>query len=140
MAVNINTAVSGLLQEGVSYTVRYRYVTASGRGPAWEYAVISTESVLPGSTGLTVEGGAGQSTITWQNPQDLRFKASDTWRGASTDFGAAMKIGDGLAGGGGQVQSITDTVAAGTWYYWNMATGGASLEADPQGPVAGVVT
>lgn len=140
MAVNIDTAVSGLLLEGESYTVRYRYVTASGRGPAWEYDVISTVAVLPPSTGLTVDGGVGEAVVTWQNPQDLRFKSSDTWRGASTDFGAATKIADGLAGGVGQPQSITDTVAAGTWYYWNVATDGAALEASPQGPVSGVVT
>ena len=42
MSINITTALSGLLIEGVSYTVRYRYVVTSGRGPAWEYATLST--------------------------------------------------------------------------------------------------
>lgn len=39
MAVNVLTAQSGVLRAGADYTVRYRYVTTAGKGPAWEYAV-----------------------------------------------------------------------------------------------------
>lgn len=42
MSVNINTATSLPLASG-EYTVRYRYVTGSGRGPGWEYATITSE-------------------------------------------------------------------------------------------------
>lgn len=140
MSVNQTTATSGLLLEGVSYTIRYRYVTASGRGPAWEYAVLSTEAVLPPATNLTAEGGVGQATVTWKNPNDLRFFSSDVWRGTTNDFGAATKIVDSYGGGVGQVQSITDTVAPGTRFYWVVATDGASLAATPTGPVSATVT
>lgn len=140
ITVNIDTAVSGLLLEGQSYTVRYRYVVASGAGSAWEYSVQSTEAVLPPSTNLTADGGVGVAMVTWKNPNDLRFFSSDVWRGASADFGSATKILDSFGGGVGQVQSIEDTVAAGTWYYWNVATDGASLNATPTGPVSATVT
>lgn len=140
MAININTAVSGVVPAGVSYTIRYRYVVGSGNGPGWQYAVVSPVDALPSSTNLTVDGGTGQAVVTWKNPNDLRFFSSDIWRGATSDFGAATKIIDSYGGGVGQVQSITDTVAAGEWFYWNVATDGGSLEATPTGPEAGTVT
>lgn len=140
MSVNLNTAVSGLLLQGASYTVRYRYVVSSGRGPAWEYAVLSTSTSLPPSTNLTVTGGVGEAAVTWKNPNDLRFFSSDIWRGTTNVFGSATKIVSDYGGGVGQVQSITDTVAAGTYYWWVVASDGASLDATPTGPVSGVVT
>ncbi len=140
MSVSLNTATSGLLLEGEEYTVRYRYVTASGNGPAWEYDTISTVSVLPPATNLTADGGVGEAVVTWKNPNDLRFFSSDIWRSSTNVFGAATKIIDSYAGGVGQVQSITDTVAAGTYYYWVVATDGASLDATPTGPDSAVVT
>ncbi|WP_434405449.1 hypothetical protein [Sphingobium sp. DN12] len=140
MAINEVTAVSATVPAGVSYTVRYRYVVGSGAGSAWEYSVISPETPMPAPEGLTATGGVGQAVIGWQNPQDLRFKSSDTWRGSTTDFGSATKIVANYPGGVGQVQSITDTVAPGVWYFWNVATDGATVESDPAGPVSATVT
>lgn len=141
MSINVTTAISGLLLSGESYTVRYRYVTASGNGPAWEYSTASTTAVLPPSSGLAVEGGVGEAVVTWKNPNDLRFFSTDIWRGTSNVFGSATKIIDGYPGGVGQVQSITDTpLTAGTYYYWVVATDGGALEAAPTGPASDAVT
>lgn len=140
MSINQTTATSGLLLDGKEYTVRYRYVTTAGRGPAFEYAVQSTTAVLPPSTNLTVAGGTGSAVVTWKNPNDLRFFSSDVYRGTSATFSSATKIVDSFGGGVGQVQSVTDTVAAGTYRYWVVATDGATLDALPTGPVSGTVT
>jgi hypothetical protein len=140
MSINQTTATSGLLLDGKEYTVRYRYVTTAGRGPAFEYAVQSTVEVLPPSTNLTVQGGVGSAVVTWKNPNDLRFFSSDVYRGATSVFSAATKIVDSYGGGIGQVQSITDTVAAGVRYYWVVATDGAALDALPTGPESVTVT
>jgi hypothetical protein len=141
MSVNINTAISGPIQSGVSYTVRYRYVVASGRGPAWEYAVVSPEEALPSASNLTVEGGVGEATVTWKNPNDLRFFSSDIWQGTTSDFGSATKIVDGYGGGVGQVQSITVTpLAPDDYFFWVVATDGDALEATPTGPETDTVT
>ncbi|MEC3912199.1 hypothetical protein U5A82_17470 [Sphingobium sp. CR2-8] len=139
MAININTAISGAVEDA-DYTVRYRYTTSAGNGPAWEYQTISTSTPLPQSTNLTGEGGVGQAVITWKNPSDLRFFSSDTWRGSTNAFSAATKIVDSYGGGVGQVQSITDTVSPGVWFYWNVATDGVSLDAAPTGPISVTVT
>ncbi len=140
MSVNQTTATSGLLLEGESYTVRYRYVTTAGRGPAFKYDTLSTVAVLPPALNPTAEGGVGQAIVTWKNPSDLRFFSTDIYRGTSTDFTAATKILDSYGGGVGQVQSITDTVAAGVYRYWVVATDGAALKATPAGPVTATVT
>lgn len=140
MAINLSSAVSGLLLDGANYTARYRYLTAAGRGPAYEYATVSTVAVLPPATNLTATGDVGKATVTWKNPNDLRFFSSDIYRGTTTDFAAATKIVDSYGGGVGQVQSIEDTVTAGTYRYWVVATDGASLDASPTGPVTATVT
>lgn len=140
MTINVDKAVSGPVQSGGGYTVRYRYVVSSGRGSAYEYGVITPEDALPQATNLSVDGGVGQALVTWKNPNDLRFFSSDIWRGSTNVFGAATKIVSDYGGGVGQVQSVTDTVAAGTWYYWVVASDGAALDALPTGPVSDTVT
>lgn len=60
MAINQTTATSGILLAGVSYTVRYRYVTSAGNGPAFEYGVISTATLRADTTSIT----ADKSTMT----------------------------------------------------------------------------
>ncbi len=141
MTINVSTGVSGPVQDGADYTVRYRYVTGSGRGPAWEYAVITPEDPLPSSSNLSVDGGVGEATVTWKNPNDLRFFSSDIWRGTTNVFGSATKIAPGYAGGLGELQSIVDTpLTPGTYYYWIVATDGGLIEALPTGPVSDVVT
>lgn len=141
MSINVTTAISGLLLEGEGYTVRYRYVTASGYGPAWEYDTVSTAAVLPPATNLTAVGDVGEAVVTWKNPNDLRFFSSDIWRGTTTVFGSATKIVDNYPGGVGQVQSVTDDgLSAGEYFYWVVATDGASLDAVPTGPDSATVT
>lgn len=140
MSVTETTATSGLLLDGQAYTVRYRYVTTAGRGPAFEYATLSTTAVLPSSTNLTVDGGVGEAAVTWKNPNDLRFFSTDVYRGTTAVFADATKIVDSYGGGVGQVQSITDTVAAGSYRYWAVATDGGSLDALPTGPASATVT
>lgn len=140
MSINQSTAISGLLLDGADYTVRYRYVTAAGRGPGYEYATVSTIATLPPATNLTALGGTAQATVTWKNPNDLRFFSSDVWRGTTSVFSAATKIVSDFGGGVGQVQSIEDTVAAGVWYYWVVATDGDALDAAPTGPASATVT
>lgn len=54
MSVSMNSAVTGTLTQGENYTVRYRYATASGAGPGWEYAVPADTQLPAALTGLSV--------------------------------------------------------------------------------------
>lgn len=140
LTVNDESAVSGLLLEGANYTVRYRWITPGGNGPGWEYATVSTVAVLPPATNLTATGDVGKATVTWKNPNDLRFFSSDIYRGTTADFTAATKIVASYGGGVGQVQSIVDTVAAGVLNYWIVSTDGSALASLPSGPAMATVT
>lgn len=140
MTINVDTATSAPVLANVDYTIRYRYAIASGAGPGWQYAVVSSNVALEPVSNLTVTGGTGSATVSWRNPTDSRFFSSDVWRGSTNVFSSATKIVSDYGGGLGQVQSITDTVSAGTWYYWIVSTDGASLDATPTGPLSGVVT
>lgn len=141
MAININTAVSGAVVEGVSYTVRYRYVTGSGRGPAWEYDVVTPGFTIMPVTNLSLDVSTpGQAGLTWRNPNDLNFAYTSGYRNTVNDFGTATEIFTGYAGGVGQVQSVTDTVSAGTYYWWIVAHTSDGTPSSPTGPVSGAVT
>lgn len=140
MSVNVTTAVSPVITQGVSYTVRYRYVTGSGRGPAWEYQVVTSGITIQPVTNLTVAPGTGDALLTWRNPNDLNFVYTSGYRNTVNDFGTATKIFDNYAGGVGQVQSVTDTVAAGEYYWWVVAHAFDGTPSSPAGPVSGEVT
>jgi len=141
MSININTAISGLVQDGLEYTVRYRYVTSSGRGPGWEYDTITPSTALPSSSNLDATGGVGQASFTWKNPNDLRFFSTNIYRNTTATFGTATLIAGGYGGGIGEVQSIVDTpLSPATYYYWAVATDGGVIEAVPAGPESAVVT
>lgn len=139
MAININTATSGPISEGVSYTVRYRYVTGSGRGPAWEYAVVTPPVSISPPISIAAEDGVGEVTIQWRNSTDARAIKAIIWRNTTTDFGTATDIsGDITSAGLGVLQNYTDTVSPGTYYYWVAAYDAGGQSSTATGPAAGV--
>ncbi|WP_305096488.1 hypothetical protein [Croceibacterium aestuarii] len=141
MAVNVDLAVSGPVTGGVSYTVRYRYVTGSGRGPAWEYAIVTPENPMSPPTELSATGGAGEATITWRNPTDSALAYVKLYRNTADDFGTASDISGELVGGLGEVMSVTDdSLAADTYYYWIAAFNSADTPSTPLGSVTVTVT
>lgn len=136
-----NLAYSATVAQATDYSVRWRSITASGRVSAWSTNVsVNVGLSIMQSNNLTVTGGVGNATISWKNPNDLNFYFSDTWRGTTNVFSAATKIVANFAGGVGEVQSITDTTAPGTYYYWNVARANDGTSATPAGPISGVIT
>lgn len=140
MSINVTTAVSGPIAEGISYTVRYRYITGAGRGPAWEYQVVSANITVMPVTNLTLAPGSGEAVLTWRNPNDLNFQYTSGYRSTVNDFGTATEIFSNYSGGLGQVQSVTDTVGAGDYYWWIVAHAADGTPSSPTGPVSGTVT
>lgn len=141
MTVNINVAVSGSVLGGISYTVRYRYVTGSGRGPAWEYAVITPENPMSPPSEISAVGGAGEAEVTWRNPTDAALAYVILYRNTVDDFGTAADISGELVGGLGQVMSVTDdSLAAGDYFYWVVAFDAHDTPSTPLGSVSVEVT
>ena len=141
MTVNVDSALSGPVQGGVSYTVRYRYVTGSGRGPAWEYDVVTPENPMSPPTELSATGGVGEAEVTWRNPTDAALAYVILYRNTIDDFGTASDISGELVGGLGQVMSVTDdSLSAGVFYYWVAAFNADDTPSSPLGSVSATVT
>jgi len=140
MSVVPNFAYSDTIPTNVQYRVRWRSVASSGRPSAWSVVVpITNVSAISPATNLTVTGNTGNAVVAWRNPNDLSFYYSDVYRSTGTVFANATKIVGNFAGGVGQVQSITDTVAAGTYNYWVVSRTNDNRSATPTGPIGGTV-
>lgn len=136
-------AYSGVIDRSLPQYVRWRTVSNGGASTAWfdpPYLLNPQVDPLAPSELVTVTPSAGQAVVAWKNPNDLRFYMSDIWRGTTTVFSAATKIMGNYSGGVGQPQGITDTIAAGKYYYWVQAKAADGTTALPTGPVSGVIT
>lgn len=145
MSVDMGTffAFSGAVDQSVPQYVRWRTITSGGTATAWydpPYLLGANVAPIGASELVTVTPSAGQALVGWKNPNDIRFYMSDVWRGTTATFSAATKIVSNYAGGVGQPQAVTDTVTAGTYYYWVQAKAADGTLATPTGPVSGVVT
>ena len=138
MTINENQATSGFVLEGVEYTVRYRYLTASGQGPSWETDTITPGITLSPPTNFAATDGTGQVTLDWRNSTDARFLYSRIYRHTSDDFGSSSDISGQIYGGLGVFDSYVDTVAAGTYYYWIVAYDASANPSTEVGSVVGV--
>lgn len=141
------TAVSlrtNLVPADTNIEVQVAYQTGDGRFSDWSATTTvstSTGGLAPSpSTNLTATGAAGSATVSWRNPTSSNFSYTRVYRGTSTSFGSAVQIGSDIVGGLGQVQQITDTVAAGTYRYWVRAYSTADIPANPTGPATATVS
>lgn len=101
---------------------------------------IDDATYITPATELTVTPATGSAAVAWRNPASSTFGYGYVYRGTTNVFSAATQIAGPIVGGLGQVQQVTDTVAAGTHYYWVRAFDNDGTPADPTGPVPGVVT
>jgi len=134
-------AYSGPVDSYQPQLIRWRTVTAGGSNTAWyDPPYLLDPQVLASVTNLTVTDGTGEVTVSWKNPNDLRFFASDVYRGTASVFGSASKIISNYGGGLGEIQYFNDTIGPGTYYYWIVAKDASGSEAVRTGPEDGVVT
>lgn len=138
------TLATGYLSPDADIEIQVAYQTGDGRFSDWSATeTISTDtSVLAPApaTNLSAADGTGSSVVTWRNPSSANFSYVKLYRGTTTTFGDAAQIGGNIAGGLGEVMVVTDTVAAGTYYYWVRAYSAANVGATPTGPDSAVVS
>lgn len=136
--------VTSVVPVDIAVDVAVAYSTGDGRVSAWSTASsvsTSTASLAPApATELTATGAAGSATIAWRNPTSSNFGYVRLYRGTTPVFSAATQIGGDITGGLGQVQQVTDTVAAGTYRYWVRAYSSGGVAATPTGPQSATVT
>jgi hypothetical protein len=138
MTLNGTVATSGPVMEGTGYTVRYRYVTGSGNGPAWEVDTITPAVTVGSPTNFTATDGTGEVILDWRYPSDPRFSFVTIFRHIADVYGSASDISGPLTGPLSGWDSYTDTVAAGTYYYWIVADDGTGNKSNVVGSVVGI--
>jgi len=126
MSVDMDTlfAYSGAVDSGVAQYIRWRTVTPGGASTAWYDPPYSLGAVVPtlsSPTNFAASDGTGEVVITWRNPNDVRFDHVIIYRFTSDTFGSATDISGDITGALGANETYTDTVAAGTYYYWLIA-------------------
>ncbi|GEM_PF-1868591 len=138
MTVNVTTAVSGPVQDGANYTVRYRYVVTSGAGPAWEYDTISPESPVPQPTDLQLDSLLIDSVlISARAPMSLLLDYMVFFVSDTPDFSDAVPLTPQLRDYPGKVWQVGDTgIEAGFRYYWAVAYNANDTASPATGPLA----
>lgn len=133
-------AFSGVVDQNVPQYVRWRAVSSGGTDGAWSTLYSLGSLAMPPVTDLSVTPDTGSALLAWKNPTDARFFGVDVFRSTTPLFGDATQVLTNYGGALGEVQWWTNSVAPGTYYWWVRATDGASLFANPTGPVSATVT
>ena len=138
------TLATRYLAPDVDIELQVAYQIGDGRFSDWSATEIfstDTSSLAPApASDLSAADGVGSSVVTWRNPTGANFSYVRLYRGTSTTFAAATQTGGDIPGGLGEVMTRTDTVAAGSYYYWVRAFSGSGIPASPTGPDAAVVS
>ena len=134
--------LSEILADGLTYEVRAAHI---GNGTIGTYATpetivaVSNPTAPPAVSGLAVTPGTGTALVAWVNPNSVNYFSTRVYRGATSTFGSASLIATRY-GAANASDSYTDTVAAGTYYWWAVATNSSGVESSPPTPVSGTVT
>lgn len=125
-------AESSLVNEDVDYDVRVR--TRSPAGMSGDWQVIAGVTATPDTSapdpvvGLTATPSSGQTVLEWMQPDSTNAIGARVYRNTINDSGSATLLGT-VYGSPETDQSYTDTVSAGTYYYWVAAVNGSNFVA-----------
>ena len=124
--------------------IEVAYQVGDGRISAWsalETISTSTTTSPPSDPSeFAAADGTGSSVVTWRNPVSTNFGYVRLYRGTSAVFGSASQVGSDIPGGLGELKSVTDTVGAGTLYYWLRAYSTAGTAGTLLGPDTAIVS
>lgn len=124
--------------------IEVAYRVGDGRVSDWsalESISTSTTSSPPSDPAdFSAADGTGSAVVTWRNPVSVNFGYVKLYRATSSDFGTASQVGSDISGGLGAIVTVTDTVAAGTYYYWIRAYSTGGTPGDLIGPDSAVVS
>jgi hypothetical protein len=136
-------AETNILSDGETYEVRAAHLGQGGIPGTYttpETIVVIYDTIAPGAAiDLAVTAGAGTADVEWVNPNSANYYATRIYRGATNVFDDASLITTRY--GAANVADIyTDTLTAGTYYWWAVAINRSGPAASPAGPVTGTVT
>jgi hypothetical protein len=128
-------ALSNVVIDGETYSVRARFRTGGAAGP-WtdeEPIVITANPTAPDApTGFTAIDNGDDADLAWTNPS-ANFFRSRVFRSSTDSFGGATAIAL-VSGLPGLPSTFTDPdPGSGTWYYWVFALNESNIASSPAG-------
>ena len=137
------TAYSAVVSDGVVYDVSYQTVTGGGRGSDWSAVTEVTATANPTApidlVSTSTTGGTGEAVLEWTTGNDANQSAVEVRRGTTTVLGDATLVSTVLTGPN-DTQGLTDTIAAGTYYYWYTPINGSGVQGTDDGPNTATVS
>lgn len=115
------SATSFALSEDDDYEFRVRHITTGLREGDWTAVIpikADTDTTAPtAATSVSGTGGVGEADIDFTSPADTNYACQNIYRNSTNDEGTATLIAR-VFGDASTAETYTDTVAAGTYYYW----------------------
>lgn len=134
-------AYSAIVSDGYFYEVSWQTVTAGGRATEWSTPVEIQAVANPTPPGDLVAAGAtdavGAAVVDWTTANDANQYAVAIYRGAS--FAGATLIETKISPANTS-DSITETIAAGSYTYWAVPLNGSGIAGTEYGPLSVTVT
>jgi hypothetical protein len=138
--------ITDYLTDGAEYEVQAAHTGYGGStgvvGDWTDSETITTvaDATAPDSpSGLGVTTGSGSALVSWFNPTSSNYYSCSLYRSAVNDFGTASLV-EQLFGSPGAFTEHAESLAAGTYYWWVVASNRSGAQAAPVGPAAGTVT
>jgi hypothetical protein len=111
----------------------------SGSQSPWSATYITNSVVVPPPTDLSVTGGVGSADVEWRYPQTA-FHHVQIRRGPTNVFSASTLDPTEYTGANGAIETVTQSLAAGIYYWWVVAYDGSGNDSAPEGPQSATVT
>lgn len=138
------TLLTGSVPLNASIEAAIAYTGAGGIFSGWSttetISTLEADLAPSANTMLTITGGSGSISGGWTNSTAVNFGHSELWYHTSDDLTAASQLGSDYAGAAGVAESVSETVSAGTYFFWSLAFNAAGTERSVAGPVSATVS
>jgi hypothetical protein len=131
-------AFSDVVNTGVTYEVRARWLTSQGTAGEWTATkgipVVANPASPADPTGFTATKSGANAALAWTHSATSGFYFTEVYRGTTATFANAVKITE-VYGNAGAAAAYTDTApGAGPRYYWVRSVNVSGAASSPVGP------
>lgn len=123
---------SGALEDGSEYEFRARFVTIANTAGPWsdvETISVIADTTAPGAvSAVSATGGSGSVALNWTTPNSANYSYTIIRRAATNAIGASSIVRTEY-GAANTADSFVNTVSAGTYYYWLLASNASGVTA-----------